>query len=212
MLKKIAIPLLLLIIGILVYLMAIETIERTLFSQQKIMRIDSDPFLKKSLSYLTPEDIKNLTLKYKIQLAQLDQLKSNTIALITFSGLLLISFIAFKPNFSVNKFDGLTLMVSYILMIFTLFTIFKIFIDGQFEDGQNATSSIRTTTEIILLVISPLIFYTTLKMNKFEISRNMHQEKWITNLALVLFVITGLIAIVTGIGILSTPDVSKFTS
>jgi hypothetical protein len=211
MLKKIAIPLLLLIIGILVYLMASETIERTLFSQQKIMRIDSDPFLKKSLSYLSKEDINNLTLTYKIQLAQLDQLKSYTNALITLSGLLLIFFITFKPNFSVNKFDGLTLMVSYILLIFSLFTIFKIFID-EFEDGHNATSSIRINTEIILLIISPLIFYAALKMNKFEISKNMHQEKWITNLALVLFLITGLIALVIGIGILSTPDVSKFTS
>ena len=212
MVKKIAIPLLLLIIGILVYLMATETIERTILSQQKFMSIESDPFLKKSLSYLSKEDIENLTLKYKIQLAQLDQLKSYTIALISFSGLLLIFFIAFKPNFSVNKIDGLTLMVSHILLIFTLFTIFKIFIDGQFEDGHNATSSIRINTEIILLIISPLIFYATLKMNKFEISKNMHQEKWITKLAVVLFVITGLIALVIGIGILSTPDVSKFTS
>jgi hypothetical protein len=211
MLKKIAIPLLLLIIGILVYLMASETIERTLFSQQKIMRIDNDPFLKKSLSYLSNEDIKNLRLTYKVQLAQLDQLKSYTIALITFCGLLLISFITFKPNYSVKKFDGLTLMVSYILLIFILFTIFKIFID-EFEDGHNATSSIRINTEIILMIISPLIFYATLKMNKFEISKNMHQEKWITNLALVLFIISGLIALIIGIGILSTPDVSKFTS
>jgi hypothetical protein len=211
MLKKIAIPLLLLIIGILVYLMASETIERTLFSQQKIMRIDNDPFLKKSLSYLSNEDIKNLRLTYKVQLAQLDQLKSYTIALITFCGLLLISFITFKPNYSVKKFDGLTLMVSYILLIFILFTIFKIFID-EFEDGHNATSSIRINTEIILMIISPLIFYATLKMNKFEISKNMHQEKWITNLASVLFIISGLIALIIGIGILSTPDVSKFTS
>ena len=169
MLKKIAIPLLLLIIGILVYLMASETIERTLFSQQKIMRIDNDPFLKKSLSYLSNEDIKNLRLTYKVQLAQLDQLKSYTIALLTFCGLLLISFSTFKPNYSVKKFDGLTLMVSYILLIFILFTIFKIFID-EFEDGHNATSSIRITTEIILLIISPLIFYAALKMNKFEIN------------------------------------------
>jgi hypothetical protein len=211
MLKKIAIPLLLLIIGLLVYLMASETIERTLFSQQKIMRIDNDPFLKKSLSYLSNEDIKNLRLTYKVQLAQLDQLKSYTIALITFCGLLLISFITFKPNYSVKKFDGLTLMVSYILLIFILFTIFKIFID-EFEDGHNATSSIRINTEIILMIISPLIFYATLKMNKFEISKNMHQEKWITNLALVLFIISGLIALIIGFGILSTPDVSKFTS
>jgi hypothetical protein len=175
------------------------------------MRIDNDPFLKKSLSYLSNEDIKNLRLTYKVQLAQLDQLKSYTIALITFCGLLLISFITFKPNYSVKKFDGLTLMVSYILLIFILFTIFKIFID-EFEDGHNATSSIRINTEIILMIISPLIFYATLKMNKFEISKNMHQEKWITNLASVLFIISGLIALIIGIGILSTPDVSKFTS
>jgi hypothetical protein len=36
--------------------------------------------------------------------------------------------------------------------------------------------------------------------------------KWITNLAIVLTVLGGLIALVIGIGILSAPDVSPFTN
>jgi uncharacterized membrane protein len=128
------------------------------------------------------------------------------------SGILLLAIIAFKPNFSVNKFDGITLMVYYILLVCTIFTVFKIFTDGQFEDGHSATSSIRISTESILVIITPLIFYASLKMNKFEISKNMHKEKWITNLALFLTLLSGLITIVIGIAILSTPDVSKFTS
>jgi hypothetical protein len=212
MLKKIAVPLFLLIISIMVYCMATSTIERTLFSQQKIMRIDSDHSLKRSLSYLSTEDIKNLKLKYKIELTQLDHLKSITIILISLSGILLLAIIAFKPNFSVNKFDGITLMVYYILLVCTIFTVFKIFTDGQFEDGHSATSSIRISTESILVIITPLIFYASLKMNKFEISKNMHKEKWITNLALFLTLLSGFITIVIGIAILSTPDVSKFTS
>ena len=212
MLKKIAVPLFLLIISIIVYFIAISTIERTLFSQQKIMSIDSDPSLKRSLSYLSTEDIKNLKLKYKIELTQLDHLKSNTIFLMSLFGILLLSIIAFKPNFSVNKFDGITLMVYYILLICTIFTVFKIFTDGRFEGGHNATSSIRINTESILVIITPLIFYASLKMNKFEISKNMHKEKWITNLALFFMLLSGLITIVIGIAILSTPDVSKFTS
>lgn len=192
--------------------MATSTIESTLFSQQKIMRIDSDPSLKRSLSYLSTEDIKNLKLKYIIELTQLDNLKSNTIVLISLSGILLLAIIAFKPNFSVNKFDGITLMVYYILLICTIFTVFKIFTDDQFEDGHNATSSIRINTESILVIITPLIFYASLKMNKFEISKNMHKEKWITNLALFLAILSGIITIVIGIAILATPDVSKFTS
>ena len=212
MLKKIAVPLFLLIISIIVCFMATSTIERTLFSQKKIMRIDIDPSLERSLSYLSTEDIKNLKLKYKIELTQLDHLKSNTIILISLSGILLLAIIAFKPNFSVNKFDGITLMVYYILLVCTIFTVFKIFTNGQFEDGHNATSSIRINTEFILVIITPLIFYASLKMNKLEISKNMHKEKWITNLALFLTLLSGFITIVIGIAILSTPDVSKFTS
>jgi hypothetical protein len=210
MIKKIAIPLFLLTISYIVYLMVTETIERTLFSQQKIMRIDNDPFLKSSLSYLTPEGVNNLKLKYKIELIQLDHLKLSAIVLISFCGILLLAIIAFKPDFSVKKFDAIKLMVAYILLLFTIFGLFKIFIDGQFEEGNNATNRVRISIVTILLIITPLIFFTTFKMNKLEIGKNMHQAKWITNLAIVLTIISGLIALVIGIGILLTPDISSF--
>lgn len=190
--------------------MVTETIERTLFSQQKIMRIDNDPFLKSSLSYLTPEGVNNLKLKYKIELIQLDHLKLSAIVLISFCGILLLAIIAFKPDFSVKKFDAIKLMVAYILLLFTIFGLFKIFIDGQFEEGNNATNRVRISIVTILLIITPLIFFTTFKMNKLEIGKNMHQAKWITNLAIVLTIISGLIALVIGIGILLTPDISSF--
>ena len=213
MIKKLLLPLFLLSIGIVVYSLVTATIERTLYFHEEITRSDDKyPFLNNSLRHLTPEEINNLAIKYKIELTQLDYLKSSTIALISLCGILVLAIIVFKPDFSVKKFDGVTVMAAYILLICTTFTIFKIFIDGRFEDGHNATIGIRASIEIILLIITPLIFFTALKMNKFEISKNMHQAKWITNLAIVLTVLSGLIALVIGIGVLSTPDVSTFTN
>jgi len=213
MIKKLLLPLLLLSIGIVVYSLVTATIERTKYFQEEITRSnDNYPFLNNSLRHLTPEEINNLTIKYKIELTQLDALQSSTIALICLSGILVIAIIIFKPNFSVKKFDGLTVMSAYTLLICTIFTVFKIFIDSQFEYGHNSTIGIRSSIEIILLIITPLIFFTALKLNEFEISKNMHQSKWVTNLAMALTVLSVLIASVIGIGFLSTPDVSTFTN
>ena len=192
--------------------MVTETIESNKHFLGKLKEYDNNPFLNSPLRNLAPEEIKKLTAEYKIDLTQLDSLKSSAIALVSFCGILVIEIIVFKPDFSVKKFDGLTVMAAYTLLICATFTLFKIFIDGRFEDGNNATIGIRASIEIILLIITPLIFFTALKLNKFEISKNMHQAKWITNLAIVLAVLSGLIALVIGIGVLSTPDVSTFTN
>ena len=192
--------------------MVTETIESNKHFLGKLKEYDNNPFLNSPLRNLAPEEIKKLTAEYKIDLTQLDSLKSSAIALVSFCGILVIAIIVFKPDFSVKKFDGLTVMAAYTLLICATFTLFKIFIDGRFEDGHNATIGIRASIEIILLIITPLIFFTALKLNKFEISKNMHQAKWITNLAIVLAVLSGLIALVIGIAILSTPDVSTFTN
>jgi hypothetical protein len=213
MIKKLLLPLFLLSIGIVVYSLVTATIERTLYFHEEITRSDDIyPFRNNSLRHLAPEEINKLALMYKNELTNLDYLKSSTIFLLSLCGILVISIIVFKPDFSVKKFDGATLMTAYILLICTTFTIFKFFIDGRFEDGHNATIGIRASIEIILLIITPLIFFISLKLNKFEISKNMHQAKWITNLAIVLTVLSGLIALVIGIGVLLTPDVSTFTN
>ena len=212
MIKKILVPLILITLSFITYLMVTETIESNKHFLGKLKEYDNNPFLNSPLRNLAPEEIKKLTAEYKIDLTQLDSLKSSAIALVSFCGILVIAIIVFKPDFSVKKFDGLTVMAAYTLLICATFTLFKIFIDGRFEDGHNATIGIRASIEIILLIITPLIFFTALKLNKFEISKNMHQAKWITNLAIVLAVLSGLIALVIGIAILSTPDVSTFTN
>lgn len=213
MIKKILLPLFLLSIGIVVYSLVTATIERTLYFHEEITRSDDKyPFRNNSLRHLTPEETNKLALTYKNELTNLEYLKSSTIVLLSLCGILVISLIVFKLDFSVKKFDGITVMTAYTLLICTIFTVFKLFIDGRFEDGHNATIGIRASIEIILLIITPLIFFTALKLNKFEISKNMHQAKWITNLATVLTVLSGLIALVIGIGVLSTPDVSTFTN
>jgi len=212
MIKKILVPLILITLSFITYLMVTETIESNKHFLGKLKEYDNNPFLNSPLRNLASEEIKKLTAEYKIDLTQLDSLKSSAIALVSFCGILVIAIIVFKPDFSVKKFDGLTVMAAYTLLICATFTLFKIFIDGRFEDGHNATIGIRASIEIILLIITPLIFFTALKLNKFEISKNMHQAKWITNLAIVLAVLSGLIALVIGIAILSTPDVSTFTN
>lgn len=212
MIKKILVPLILITLSFITYLMVTETIESNKHFLGKLKEYDNNPFLNSPLRNLAPEEIKKLTAEYKIDLTQLDSLKSSAIGLVSFCGILVIAIIVFKPDFSVKKFDGLTVMAAYTLLICATFTLFKIFIDGRFEDGHNATIGIRASIEIILLIITPLTFFTALKLNKFEISKNMHQAKWITNLAIVLAVLSGLIALVIGIAILSTPDVSTFTN
>ncbi|MGI9192442.1 MAG: hypothetical protein ACR2IL_09995 [Chitinophagaceae bacterium] len=213
MIKKLLLPLFLLSIGIVFYSLATATIERTLYFQEEITRSDDIyPFRNSSLRHLAPEEINKLTLRYKNELTNLDYLKSITIAIISLCGILVIAIIVFKPDFSVKKFDAITVMTVYTFLICITFTVFKIFTDGSFEDGHNATIKIRGTIKIILLITTPMIFFTALKLNKFEISKNMHQSKWITNLAIVLTLLSGLIAFVIGIGFLSTPDVSTFTN
>jgi amino acid transporter len=213
MIKKILLPLYLIAVGIIVYLLVTKTIYRTTYFLEEIMRSDIySPFLNNSLRNLAPIEIKNLQLSYKIELTQLENLKSSTIALISLCGILIIAFTFFKRDFSVKKFDGVTVMATYFLLICTIFTIFKIFIDDKFKEGNNATIEIRSLIEVILLIMAPLIFFTVQKINKLEISKNMHEAKWITNLAIVLTVLSGLLALFFGIAVLFTPDVSKFTS
>lgn len=213
MIKKLLLPLFILFLGIVIYLLVIETIDRTTYFQEEIMRSDDYyPFRNTSLRHLAPEEISNLALKYKIELAQLDYLKSISIALISLCGILLIAIIAFKPDFSVKKFDGIAVALAYILLVCAILAVNNMFLKSQFEDGHNATIKIRGSIEIILLIISPLIFFTVKKLNKFEIDKNLHTVKWITNFSIVLTVLSALIALVVGIGFLSTPDVSKFTN
>lgn len=213
MIKKILLPLFLLAIGIIVYLLTTETIERTRYFLEEINRSDIySPFLNNFLRHLAPEVINKLALRYKIELSQLDYLKSSSIALMSLCGILVIAYTVLKPDFSVKKFDGVIVLASYVLLICTTFAIFKIFTDSKFEEGYNATIGIRTSIETILLIIAPFIFFTAFKLNKFEISKNMHQLKWITNLAIVLAIVSGLIVLVIGVAVLSTPDVSTFTN
>lgn len=213
MIKKILLPLFLLAISIVVYLLVTETIVRTVFFLEEINSSDMyDPFLNNWLRHLTPQEISKLTLKYTIEISQLSDLKSSAIVGITICGIAVIALIAFKPDFSVKKFDGLAVMSTYMLLICATYLVFNIFMDGKFTDGHNATIGIRAAIEIILLVVAPLIFFISLKMNQFEVSSKMHEAKWITRIALILTVVSGLIALVIGIAFLSTPDVSTFTS
>ena len=54
--------------------------------------------------------------------------------------------------------------------------------------------------------------YRTVSESEMENRKKYASGKWITNLAIVLTVLGGLIALVIGIGILSAPDVSPFTN
>jgi len=212
MIKRILIPLFLLIIASMVYEMTAKTIVSSRFFQEKLGRIENDLYLKKSLSYLTHDDVKRMRLQYKNDLAQLGGLKRNMIALLALSGIWLMAILAFKHDFSVKKFDAVYMMIAYMLLLFAIVGVGKIFTGGHFEEGNNATIQSRVVIKVILLIITPLIFFTTYQLNQLEMRRNWHQEKWISNLAIFLMVFSGLLALVIGVGVLMTPDVSSFTS
>jgi len=210
MIKRIIFPLLLLIINSILYIMVQETVERTKFSQEKIMRIDKDPSLQRSLSYLTPSDKKNLILQSQKELHQLDLLKSIALPLFYVLGILILAIMAFRPTISIKRYDGLTILIAYFLFVFLLFGTFYLF-ESNFDEGQSAINKITATSALVLLIITPLIFLSAFKLNKFETAKEMHHKKWISLVALALTLVSGLTALILGFALLMTPDLSNMT-
>jgi hypothetical protein len=148
------------------------------------------------------EEIFNTINKEIIQLEFLQKVFSITIILICLINLVVL----YRFNWIMNRFDGLCLLGVALLVPSLNWMVYEF--SDYYYGGHNASMNIRIGLLIGTLVIQPALCYIAYRMNKHEISLTLHNQKWITNLALVLSVLSLVIVLAIGIGVLITPDLS----
>lgn len=114
--------------------------------------------------------------------------------------LAMMLWLAIKKKFTLKPFDALfiilitalfCILIEWLLMNFTV----------KYEEGHNATIDLGIYMQVFLLVAVPLILYLSYYTNNIEIKKGLHRQKWISLIALILFVLTGLIALSLGIAL-----------
>lgn len=154
---------------------------------------------------LTEKEVKEICQQLNSEIIQLDNLKwiftSIIILILAFTIWGLIKF-----NLNVTRFDGLSLLV-VTLLLFGFHSLVYEF-SGGFYGGHNASMDIRIVILIGTFIVPPVLFYTSYRMNKIELIRNLHKQKWISYTTISLKVLSLLLALIVGIGALFTPNLS----
>ena len=154
---------------------------------------------------LKEKEVKEICIQLDQELIHLGTLKRT----FTFSIILILAFTIlglYKLNLNVTRFDGLSLFV-FTLLLYGFYSFIYEF-SGGFYGGHNASMDIRIGILIGTFIIPPILFYTVYRMNIIELSHNLHQQKWISYLAISFTIISLLLALIIGMGILFTPDLS----
>ena len=191
------------VLNIILFSMVISTIE-----ENEITLVSIDPS-NKELEFkglrprLTIDEVNQISKSINADLFLLKKMKG--ILIITSICLtILLLLIIKKSSWNTTRFDGLTLLFITILL-FSLHWLLILF-NNKFENGYNATINIRIVTEATLLIIQPILFFMAYKLNNMEISKKLHQYKWISFLSLILCIACTVITLIIGIGLLAAPD------
>ncbi|HEY1040859.1 MAG TPA: hypothetical protein VGF30_15695 [Bacteroidia bacterium] len=206
MIKTLIILITFLALSCLAFFMTSETIEETEYSRKRLLNVEKDLHIERILSHLTAEERNRLISTYTLDLDRLNRLHITSVFVAALCIILLIVFVA-AQNFSINPFDGLTLLLCTLFLILIIPCLFYIF-NTQFENGHNGTIDASIAAGITLLLLSPLLFLTAYLLNVMEIKKVLHQQKWISVVSIVLMSIFTLIAMIIGVGVLFTPDLS----
>lgn len=156
---------------------------------------------------LTDKEVKDICIQLNRELIQLETLKKT----FTFSIILILAFTVFglyKFNFSITRFDGLSLLVISLLLLGHHWLVYEF--SGVYYEGQSASMNIRIVVLFASFIISPFLFYTAHRLNKIELNLHLHAQKWVSYMAVTLTVLSLLSALVVGIGVSIIPDVSSF--
>ncbi len=203
--KRIIYCLFLIFFNIVLYAMVFLTVEA---NKQTLERIDP---LNTSLDYrnvrprLTVDEVNQITKNINADLHLLNPMKGILIVTAVCLIALLVASVA-KSKWHTTRFDGLALIIITVLSL--SFHWLFVFFNDKFENAHNATIYIRIATTATLVIIQPILFFVAYKWNRAEIQQHLHQQKWVSIVAIVLTVISVLIALTIGIGILATPDLS----
>lgn len=154
---------------------------------------------------LSDNEVTEICTQLNHELVLLDKLKWGCILSIFFI-VLLISIGLLKLNFKIKRFTGLSILV-ITPIIYSLNCLVYEF-SGIFYSGHNATLIMRVGTLFATIVVPPFLFYTAFKMNKIEVELQLHKQKWISYTSFVLAIVSLIVAIIIGLGVLMTPDLS----
>jgi lysylphosphatidylglycerol synthetase-like protein (DUF2156 family) len=203
--KRIIYCLFLFFLNIVLYAMVFLTVEA---NKQTLERIDP---LNTSLDYrnvrprLTVDEVNQITKNINADLRFLNPMKGILIVTAVCLIALLVASVV-KSKWHTTRFDGLALIIIAILSLG--FHWLFVFFNDTFENAHNATINIRIATTATLVIVQPLLFFVAYKWNRVELHKHLHQQKWVSIVAIGLTIISGLIALAIGIGILLTPDLS----
>lgn len=154
---------------------------------------------------LTEKEAKEICQQLNCEIIRLDNLKWIFTSII----ILILAFTIWgiiKFNLNVKRFDGLSLLVVALLLLGFHSIVYEF--SGGSYGGHNASIDIRIVILLGNFIVSPVLFYTSYRMNKIELSYNLHKHKWISYTALSLTVLGLFLAFIVGIGALFTPDLS----
>lgn len=58
------------------------------------------------------------------------------------------------------------------------------------------------------IIVLPILFFAAYRTNQHELALKLHRQKWVSYLSITFAVLSLLLALVIGVGVLMTPDLS----
>ncbi len=121
----------------------------------------------------------------------------------------LIAFFYLTFKYKPSAFDGILvcsfplISASFILMEFG-------YLNNYFLEGERANDQLINSTFYLLFIFTPIFSYAGFQLNNREIQHKLHQQKWMSYLCLVFFIISSAVLIISLFGLLLVPDISNF--
>lgn len=121
--------------------------------------------------------------------------------------LIALFYLTFK--YKPSAFDGI-LVSSFPLISACFILMVSGYFNHQFLEGERANDQLIRSTFYLLFISTPIFSYAGFQLNNREIQHNLHQQKWMSYLCLVFFIISSAGLIISLFGLLLVPDISNF--
>lgn len=206
MVKKLSFIILSLTLCLIGYAYSVSTIRYNEKTMERINYLITEVMPRRISTHLTLEEAKSINQRAVNELVELNHFKKS----VSYCALIIILIFAIpiaRSKFTLNKFDGLSLQFQTLLFLVAYLGLMNL-LSSTFEYGNNATIDLRINIAIIGSILFPIICFAAFKLNKMEIKKKLHEQKWISILSLILCITSGLLTLSLGIGLLFTVDLS----
>ncbi len=154
---------------------------------------------------LSKREVDELVLLWNRELIELERLQWIFTASF-FIGVVFIFAILLKRGSMVKKFDGLFLWIITCCMVSVEWVIDVL--SDKYYGGRNAIMDLSIGIFVGTIIVLPILFFAAYRMNQHELALKLHRQKWVSYLSITFAVLSLLLALVIGVGVLMTPDLS----